>query len=199
MQLDKIISERHWPHTTLFIPFGSRVYGTARPDSDDDYLVVFPENDGPSGLELALENTNLQIFTLVEYQTALDAHQIHALEAYFVPNSPLSALCSFTLNRATLRQALSQKASHSFVKAKKKIAVEQDYLPGWKSLFHSLRILVFGIELARTGALTNFAAANAYWDEIWAAQETDWETLKTRWQPVHNALSSEFRKLAPKE
>lgn len=52
MQRDKIIQERCWPRTTLFIPFGSRVYGTARPVSDDDYLVVFPENDGPSGQEL---------------------------------------------------------------------------------------------------------------------------------------------------
>ncbi|WP_395088906.1 nucleotidyltransferase domain-containing protein [Armatimonas sp.] len=199
MQHEKIVKERCWPSTALFVPFGSRVYGTARLESDHDYLVVFPENNGPSGLELVLENTNLHTYTLTEFQAALDTHQIHALEAYFAPESPLPALCTFTLNRATLRQALSQKASHSFVKAKKKIAVEQDYLAGWKSLFHSLRILVFGIELAQTGALTNFAAANAYWDEIWAAQETDWETLKTRWQPVHNALSSEFRKLAPKE
>jgi hypothetical protein len=33
------------------------------------------------------------------------------------------------------------KASNSFVKAKKKIEVERDYYVGWKSLFHSLRIL----------------------------------------------------------
>jgi Nucleotidyltransferase domain len=199
MQTDTIIPQQAWPSTTLVVPFGSQVYGTVRPDSDRDFLVVFPGNDGPSGQELTWDKSNFQTFTLADYQTALEAHQIHALEAYFAPKSPLSTLCPFTLNRAILRQALSQKASHSFVKAKKKIAVEHDYLAGWKSLFHSLRILVFGIELAKNGALTDFAAANDYWQEIWAAQETDWQVLHTRWQPVHNALSSEFRKLAPKE
>ena len=198
MKFHELILRNQWPSETLFVPFGSQVYGTMRPDSDSDFLVVFPANNGVSFSELVFDNVDFQTYNLVDLQAQLDAHQINALEAYFVPGSSLPSHCTFSLSLPTLRHSLAQKASHSFVKAKKKIMVEREYLAGWKSLFHSLRILTFGIELAQTGALTNFAAANAYWDELWAAQETDWPTLQTRWQPVYNGLSSEFRRLAPK-
>lgn len=188
-----------WPEGALSIPFGSQVYGTARSDSDFDYLVVFPHDNGVTGCERLFGRFNFQTYNQTDLQRQLEEHQIHALEVYFVPGSPLPGRLQFTLNLSTLRHSLSQKSSHSFVKAKKKIQVEQDFRTGWKSLFHALRIIVFGIELARTGALTDFSAANAYWDEIWAAQETDWTRLHARWHPVHNALTTEFRKLAPKE
>lgn len=199
LSLHELIPRYGWPSETCFIPFGSQVYGTALPDSDIDYLVVFPDDYPFGGQELRSANLNLQTYTTRELQAALMEQEIGALEAYFVPGSCLSHHCTCTPNVPRLRHSLSQKSSHSFVKAKKKILVEQDYRTGWKSLFHSLRILVFGIELAQTGALTDFSAANAYWNELWAAQEMDWSKLQARWQPVHNALASEFRRLAPKE
>lgn len=199
MNLHTLSQIKGWPAETIYIPFGSQVYGTALPDSDLDFIAVFPRDTGLTACELVFDRCDIQAFPLMELQALLDAHQINALEAYFVPESPLPALCSFTLRLPTLRHSLAQKASHSFVKGKKKVVVEHAYRAGWKSLFHSLRILTFGIELAQTGTLTNFSAANAYWDELWRAQETDWATLQGRWQPVYNALSSEFRRLAPKE
>lgn len=198
MKFHELTLRNQWPPETFYIPFGSQVYGTRRPDSDSDYFVVFPANNGVSFSELVFDGCDFQTYNLVDLQAHLDAHQINALEAYFVPESPLRSYCTFTLSLPTLRHSLAQKASHSFVKAKKKITVEGESLTGWKSLFHSLRILTFGIELAQTSALTNFSAANAYWDELWAAQETDWATLQARWQPVYNGLSSEFRQVAPK-
>lgn len=198
MNFPELTHNNGWPETTIYVPFGSQVYGTALPDSDLDFIAVFPDNIAISESELVFGNVNIQTLTLVELQARLDAHQINALEAYFVPESPLPALCSFTLSLPVLRHSLAQKASHSFVKAKKKLTVEHAYRTGWKSLFHSLRILTFGIELAQTGVLANFSAANAYWDELWEAQETRWDILQPRWQPVYNALSSEFRRLAPK-
>ena len=106
MQLEKIIQERRWPRTTLFIPFGSRVYGTARPDSDHDYLVVFPENNGPLGLELAFENTNLQTLTRTRFRRsfasarpkseATRTHHTHPAEpTRLVPRHPSSGQGGF--------------------------------------------------------------------------------------------------------
>ena len=93
---------------------------------------------------------------------------------------------------------MSQKANHSFVKAKKKIEVEKDYYVGWKSLFHSLRILVFGIQIAKEGCISDYSAANDYWHEIREANQYDWSYFKSKYQPEHNRLATEFRKLAPK-
>jgi predicted nucleotidyltransferase len=198
MQFHELVLRNNWPSDTFYIPFGSQIYGTADAASDSDYMAVFPANNGPHRVELVFAKLDIQTYNLADLETLLTQSQINALEAYFVPGSLLPLYTTFSLNLPALRHSLAQKASHSFVKAKKKITVEKDYRTGYKSLFHSLRILTFGIELAQTGALTNFCAANAYWDEIWQAQETDWAPLQARWQPVYNALSSEFRRLAPK-
>ena len=98
-----------------------------------------------------------------------------------------------------LRTTISEKASHSFVKAKKKIDKEHDYYVGWKSLFHSLRILNFGIQVASKGKIYDYSAANPIWFEIRDAQRYTWDYFKDKYQPVYNELATEFKKLAPKE
>jgi hypothetical protein len=58
------------------------------------------------------------------------------------------------------------KAGNSFAKAGKKLDVEKEHYKGKKSLFHSLRILMFGIQIAKAGRITNYGEANDLWKEI---------------------------------
>jgi hypothetical protein len=183
----------------IFVPYGSRVYGTARANSDEDYMAIVPENrKADTGAEYDHNNVNIHIYNRRDFQDQLKRHKIHALEAWYHPERPLEGEFQFRVHHPTLRHSLSQKASHSFVKAKKKIEVEHDYLIGWKSLFHSLRILDFGIQIAREGCI-RFNSANEYWNQIINEKQTDWELLQERYKPVYNAAATEFRKLAPKE
>ena len=183
----------------LFVPYGSRVYGTAGKDSDEDYLAIVPANRrADTGEEYQRDNVNIHIFNRRDFQDQLNRHKIHALEAYYLPDGRVAKEFTFALDLGTLRSELSQKASHSFVKAKKKLEVEKDYYIGWKSLFHSLRILIFGTQIASTGRLSNYAAANRFWFEIRDAQQYNWEYFKDKYQPVYNSLATEFRKAAPK-
>ncbi len=182
----------------LFVPYGSRVYGTASKDSDEDYIVIVP-NSHKTGEEYWKDNVNVHIFNKRDFQEQLNNHKIHALEAYFLPYSGVDKQFSFALDLSKLRSEISAKASNSFVKAKKKLEVEKDYYLGWKSLFHSLRILVFGKQIASEGKFSNYSAANRYWLEIRDAQQYNWQYFKDMYQPVYNNLATEFRKVAPKE
>lgn len=176
----------------LIIPYGSRVYGTHNEKSDYDYLAIVL--GGQTGIEYDWHDINITIYSHKDFQDQLKECKIHALEAYFHQEIPFY----FKLNLGKLRSSLSEKASHSFVKAKKKIEVGTDYYIGWKSLFHSLRILNFGIQIGKHGKIVNYGEANHYWDEIKNANQYNWQYFKAKYQPIYNELSTEFKKLAPK-
>lgn len=185
----------------ILVPYGSRVYGTHKEDSDYDYVGIVPQWNRKlnTGVEYSWNSLNIHIYNRQDFQEQLHAHKIHALEAYFHPDGQIKNEFNFVLDLIQLRHELSEKASHSFVKAKKKIDKEKDYYIGWKSLFHSLRILNFGTQIASKGKIEDYSAANNYWFDIRDAQEYNWEYFKNKYQPIYNALATEFRKLAPKE
>ena len=185
----------------ILSPYGSNVYGTASTNSDDDLICVVPDNAGIlTGTEYRKDKLNVQFYTRKDFQDQLNIHKVVPLECFMNPNEEkLPAQFKFKLNLVSLRHEWSAKASNSWVKAKKKIEVERDYYVGWKSLFHSLRILTFGIQIAEKGTITDYGAANHHWIDIRDAQQYNWDYFKEKYQPEYNRLCTEFRKLAPKE
>lgn len=182
----------------LIYPYGSRVYGTQSEKSDYDYIAIIPANrSADTGTEFQHNNINVHMYNRRDFQEQLHRHKIHALETYFLPNGCAKHF-QFKLNLGILRNELSAKSSHSWVRAKKKIDVEKDYYIGWKSLFHALRILTFGAQIVEKSAIVDFGAANPYWFEILQAGQYNWDYFKKRYQPEYNRLATQFRKLAPK-
>lgn len=184
----------------LLFPYGSQVYGTAGGKSDRDYMAVILEkrNSIETGQEYWRDDTNIHIYTSNDWQYQLNSHKIHTLEAYFLPDGICRNNFRLKLDLKKLRHSLSQKASHSYVKASKKITVEKDFYIGWKSLFHSLRILTFGIQIAEMGKISDYGAANKYWFEILQDPHYEWQWFEDKYKPVYNELATKFRKVAPK-
>lgn len=183
----------------LLFPYGSRVYGTANEKSDYDYnAVTLEQKIVQTGEEYRHDNINIHIFDRNDWQRQLSQHKIHTLEAFFLPEGVCKKYFNLKVNLKLLRSTLSEKASHSFVKAKKKIDVEKDYYSGWKSLFHSLRILTFAIQIAETGRINDYSAANHYWFEIVGNPQYEWSPYEEKYKSIYNELATKFRKAAPK-
>lgn len=109
----------------------------------------------------------------------------------------------FTLDNWKLRQVISGIVNNSWAKCHKKLTVEKDYdfYRAIKSLFHCLRLYTFGIQIARDGKITDYSAANHYWEDLWdkdIVPSHKWEDYKAMYQPQLNALRSEFVKYCPK-
>jgi hypothetical protein len=186
--------------SVLLFPYGSRVYGTASDKSDQDYMAVILDkrNSVQTGEEYRHGDTNIHIYTRNDWQYQLNQHKIHTLEAYYLPDGICRSQFNLKLDIKQLRSALSEKASHSFVKAKKKIEKEKDFYIGWKSLFHSLRILTFGTQIAQMGKIENYGAANHYWFDILNDPHYEWAYYEDKYKPIYNELATGFRKVAPK-
>ena len=135
-------------------------------------------------------------------------HKIFALECIFQEEKNGLFRPAFKLEKSKLRKEISEKSSNSWVKCKKKLIVEHDFKIGLKSLFHSFRIIDFGIQIARHGCINEYASArmctlfNGIMDNSpflsADSAEDEWNKISTKYKSLHNEMLTEFRKLAPK-
>lgn len=179
--------------------FGSRVYGTAGHQSDHDYYVI--AEGVRDSTEVRSGDLNFHLHTPSHFQDLLDRHKVGALECIFAP--PEHRLVDrwtfrFSLDKAALRREFSAVSSNSWVKAKKKLEVENEPYLGKKSLWHAMRIIMFGTQIAEHGRIIDFTVANPLYRSVVENQTNDWNYFKAQFQTPFNNLNTEFRKVAPK-
>jgi predicted nucleotidyltransferase len=173
--------------------FGSRVYGTSDYASDWDFRVI--ANTSNTNQEIKSGDFNIHIQTPDQFQKLLDDHHPGALECYFAPDE-FKILddyeFDFKLVIPRLRHNFSHTSSNSWVKCKKKLE-QDDYYVGIKSLFHSLRIPIFGQQIAKTGTIYDFSCANDIWYKIKSKNNWTWEELDSEFRVLRNNIMSDFR------
>jgi predicted nucleotidyltransferase len=190
--------------------FGSRVYGTTNVDSDWDIIMV--ANNSVDSIEIRNGIFNIHVYTPNKFQEDLDWHRINNLECIFAPDwaklkETIDYKSKFKLDLSKLRHATSHVSSNSWVKAKKKLTVADEYYIGIKSLFHSIRIPMFATQVATDGKITDFSCANWIWDKLTFKDQSIYMRNKMRWSwdkldeefgPIHNKVLTNFRKVAGK-
>jgi hypothetical protein len=106
----------------------------------------------------------------------------------------------FQLSLPLLRKSISSIVNNSWVKAKKKMELKDEcsYI-GLKSLFHSFRILDFGIQIALMNTI-HYSSANGLWVELKEEFEDNksWDFYYQKYKSQHNELMTRFRLVAPK-
>lgn len=181
--------------------FGSIVYGTNNIHSDEDFICVTKERQVSADI-------NVHMYTVSEFETLLSNNDIQAMECMFLTNEFIlknEHKFDFKVDISKLRESISTVSNTSYVKAKKKLTVMADYDKklALKSLFHSLRILDFGIQLARDGKIYNYSSMNYVYTDIMKIGDTYdynklWEVLDSKYRKVFNKLKSNFKTYAPK-
>lgn len=190
--------------------FGSRVYGTASDKSDWDVIMV--ANNSVESTELSgLKGGkfNIHVYTPKKFKEDLEWHRINNLECIFAPEWAKlkeDIKWDFKLDESKLRHAISHISSNSWVKCKKKLE-NNEYHTAIKSLFHSIRIPMFGTQIATFGEIENFQEANYIWEDLTFQDQPQymrdkskwtWEELDKKWRPTLNSTLSNFRKVASK-
>ena len=200
--------------------YGSTVYGTAQAGSDYDFIAVVKDKHdlrvNSDVIKIAKESLGIEMkksiqadvhaYTEEEFLTALNGMEISFLECVNGKSVNFGKTLVYgkeyqmpKINLSLLRESLSRKASNSWVKSKKKLqSLSPDYAPkiGKKSAWHSLRILMYGIQLAKYSEIEDIGCANEIFYSIMQCGE--WADIDLQFRQTYNSLSTEFRKVAPK-
>lgn len=188
--------------STGFFVYGSTIYGTTDENSDIDFATI-----GDYRVPDAVPSTRYASFE--DFQELVSRCDPVALEGYSLQFGNYTDTWEFPrfqtdIDLPTLRRVISSTASNSFVKAKKKLTVEEDYdrRASMKSLFHSIRLLDFGCQIATHGHIVEFDSVNTIWlDIVELYRYDDYHILNEINQtikPLYNQTASKFRTLAPK-
>ena len=177
--------------------YGSRIYGTSDENSDWDISLI--AKTSVEAVEIKTDCFNIHVYTWDRWVADLEWHNPKNLECHFAPDSAIlleKQRHNLIINEARLRHAVCHVSSNSWVKARKKMECGE-YRTGVKSLFHSIRIPMFGTQVASTGTIGDFSSANSIWKEI-DSREWDWTSLNERFRVDRNSVLTEFRKHASK-
>ncbi len=175
---------------------GSHLYQTNHQDSDFDFAVVTKSLTKQEHLK----DISINFYSENDFNDLLDQEEISILEWFFAPENFIfktKNLPDHKIDLIQLRKSVSAKSNHSYSKAHKKLTVEKDLdiYVGQKSLFHSIRMLDFALQIVNHGRIQNFTNSNHYWYQIKTI--SDWSELKEKFKPVLNQLNSELRKKVP--
>lgn len=136
---------------------------------------------------------------LINLKKDLEWHRINNIECIFAPDWAKlkeNIKFEFKLDISKLRHSISHTSSNSWVKSKKKI-LQNEYYIGVKSLFHSLRIPLFAIQICKYGKIKDFTCANHLWNKLKNDRFT-WDSLDKEFRPIRNEILTEFRKVSVK-
>jgi predicted nucleotidyltransferase len=198
--------------------YGSIVYGTNTKISDIDVIYVFDSSEDIYEVIEAhkmpefydLPKIDIHYISSFTFQKLLNSHDIMTLETYYQLPNDYKEWFNFELNLDTLRRKISAVVSNSWSKARKKLDIpeESDYI-ALKSLFHSLRILSYGINLAENNKIDYLKVTldgiemtcKELWEDILKDYNNGfrWIEFKEKYKPIQNANATKFRLLAPKE
>lgn len=195
-------------------PYGSRVYGTAKPNSDYDFVVVLKEVETESDrLDSKDHPISITTYSPDSFKEKIQEHKIGILECIFCPSELIvkeRLKFDFKLNKSKLRESISEKCSKDWNQAKKRFSDSQGWNPvtnqpyvrkvyeAKKSLFHCFRMISFASQIINHGKIVNFGSCNELWEEIVTDPSEQWEDYKARYQLAYNSQMTEFRKIAPK-
>lgn len=189
---------------------GSRVYGTHTPESDHDFIIIADK-------WFDARDINIHVYTRTQFLASLINHEIQSLECLFLDPKhilkddwKLDRTCmenkiNSTYSAEKLRTSISTIASNSWVKGKKKLIIAGDYdlHLAIKSVFHSLRIIDFGIQIATDRRISNYGSMNYVLEDLKKMSETMqrdelWQAIDTKYRSLYNQSSSKFKELCPK-
>lgn len=178
--------------------FGSYVYGVATERSDHDYIAIMPNEYSELCEQVHFENSDFNLFSEDAWIDMCKRNCIETLECAFLNKKYIikeTKQYNVPLNYDFVRTVISSITSNSFVKAKKKLIVEKDYNPysGKKSLWHCLRLLLFGIQIMDNDRIVDYTIANQYYEDIVRTECVDWEYYRQKYKPIYNQLHSEFK------
>lgn len=157
-------------------PYGSRVYGCYNNFSDYDYIIIYKSSLLPSGSfkdnAITSKNGLMQAtcYSRGGFIDAINNYQMPALEAIFLPEEMIvKKTFDFKLNKFEEKQFIKKVISLSSSSWRNSTLAFQNDNQFYtaKNIYHSLRILNFGLQIKKNKKIINYSSMNETKKEIY--------------------------------
>jgi hypothetical protein len=166
-------------------PYGSRVYGTAGRDSDNDFIIVMKsgmlDNGAFRNNAISNENKSIQgvVYSRGGFIDAINNYEIGALECLSLdPDDVILKKWPFKVQKwdeTAMVKAIISKASASRHNADQQCKNGNQWI-GKKGMYHALRILTFGLQLKEHQKIVDFEACNEMHAEMMGVEDEEFDT-----------------------
>ena len=209
INFDEIQNEIQHKILNIYV-VGSVVYGTNNINSDIDLKIIVNDETEikEKQFKILFDKYDISLYTMKEFINHLYLLEIPFLETLwlsdnlFIENVKINFDFQHFKNNPeellSLRKSISSIQSNSWVKCKKKL-LQNDYYIGLKSLFHSLRVVDFGIQIMKYNKIKNYNSLNYLYSDLTNSDIVwNWSDLSKKYKPFKNKNMSELKKLIPK-
>lgn len=168
--------------------YGSRVYGSAKEDSDYDIIYVSSHLLAHEEKRVTVNGArlNIHIITPDKFKADLKNHDIMNLECFYAPDFGqilTKETFDFQLNKKRLIKNNLAQSRHAWANGKKKI-IDFDIHKGMKSVFHSIRMLMFANQILENDKIVDFGVANELYVEMSECDEYSWDAIRDKYLPL---------------
>lgn len=174
--------------------FGSRVYGNCHENSDFDYIAV---GDKLKYQEISKGNINIHLFNNNLFISNLNDYDMRVIECIMAPDFAKlkeTTKFDFKLNPIKFREKIFFQVNKNWRVGKKKFS-EGDVYGGKKRVYHSIRILLFAIQILENNKIIDWTAANKYSDYIKNNYHTDWDYYRLQYEQFKQKLEKDINKI----
>ena len=183
--------------------FGSRVYGTSRDGSDYDIILVGSNLIAEEEKKTKIGDVlfNIHIVTPDVFLSHLKIPNIKNLECLFAPEWARLQENLILPTEIDIKKLVKNNLAQSYSSwqgGKMKIQ-KYDFYRGLKSVFHSLRMLMFAIQIAEHGKIIDFSAANHLYSEIVDSDEIEWSYFREKYLPLKIELENKLKSFLKEE
>jgi predicted nucleotidyltransferase len=182
--------------------YGSRIYGTNNKDSDWDYSIVVEDTVKIPNMTIELQKMDFNLYQKSNFIEEIKNHYMPVLENIFSPSTLKFEKINFSeyfeLDLGSLRVGVSSISSKCFHYSKILWNKELDFKKSKKNVFHSIRYLLEGIQIAKNGKIVDFTEANEIYFHLLENNYDSFDELKKEIIPKVKKLNKVFFELAPK-
>jgi len=156
---------------------GSRLWGTARRDSDWDLLVVHADVTGKTSRHSGDGRIDAVVTSQEEYFERCRRHQwLECLTLFVPPDNCLrkqAPPADFTIDRRLLAASVAEETNKDWARARKYVE-RGDLERAKRTIVHTLRMNMMALQLATHGRIVDFTVANDLREELWGVYSQDW-------------------------
>lgn len=198
---------------------GSKTYSTDNENSDFDFGVIVNDDCTIIDVEGVFDNAksdrrihpvsvksmncDLEIVKESDFIDMISEHEPFAIEPLMLTNNTDMFKKFLKINPWKMRCRFGAISNNSWAKAKKKMTVEKDLdeYCGVKSLFHSIRLLMFICYFLK-GYITNdeLICVQLMYEKIMNDWKSGfkWEDFKQKYKPIYNNWHSQVVQMCPR-